>query len=44
MLSAMSIEVGEQACILSALHNINWRKAEWEAQPRLIGKLMSELR
>jgi PAS domain S-box-containing protein len=44
MLSAMPIEVGEQACILSALHNINWRKAEWEAQPRLIGKLMSELR
>ena len=43
MLSAMPIEVGEQACILSALHNITWRKVEWEARPRLMGKLMSEL-
>ena len=41
MLSAMPIEVGEQACILSALHNITWRKVEW-ARPRLLGKSMSE--
>jgi PAS domain S-box-containing protein len=43
ILSAMPIEVGEQACILSALHNIIWREIEWEARPRLMGKLISEL-
>jgi PAS domain S-box-containing protein len=43
MLSAMPIEVGEQVCILSTLHDIIWRKAEWEARPRLIGKIMPEL-
>jgi PAS domain S-box-containing protein len=43
MLSAMPIEVSEEACILFALHRITWRKVEWEARPRLIGKLMSEL-
>jgi PAS domain S-box-containing protein len=44
MLSAIPVEVGEQACILSALHNITWRKVDWEAQPQLIGKIVTELR
>lgn len=42
MLSAMPVEVGEQACILSALHGITWRTAEWETRPRLTVKPMSE--
>jgi PAS domain S-box-containing protein len=42
MLSAIPIEVGGEPCILSALRNITWRKVEWEAGPRLIGKLVSE--
>jgi PAS domain S-box-containing protein len=43
MLSAMPVEVGEQACILSALHGIRWRRVEWETVPRLTVKPMSEL-
>ena len=42
MLSAIPIEVGGEPCILSTLRNITWRKVEWEAGPRLIGKLVSE--
>jgi CHASE3 domain sensor protein len=44
MLSAMPVEVGEQACILSALHGIRWRRDEWETVPRLTVKPISELR
>jgi len=43
MLSAIPIEVGEEPCILSALRNITWRKVEWKAGSRLMGKLVSEL-
>jgi PAS domain S-box-containing protein len=43
MLSAMPVEVGEQACILSALHGIRWRRVEWETRPRLTVKPISEL-
>jgi PAS domain S-box-containing protein len=43
MLSAMPIEVGEQACILSSFHGITWRRVEWEVRPRLTLKPMSEL-
>lgn len=44
MLSAMPIEVGEQACILSALHGITWRRVEWETRPQLTVKPISALR
>jgi PAS domain S-box-containing protein len=43
MLSAMPVEVGEQACILAALHGITWRRFEWETRPRLMVKPISEL-
>jgi PAS domain S-box-containing protein len=43
MLSAMPVEVGGQACILSALHGMTWRTVDWESRPWLLVKPMSEL-
>jgi len=43
MLSAMPVEVGGQACILSAFHGIRWQRVDWENLPRLTVKPISEL-